>query len=162
MAQATTLLAETLGATWWRWAKRGTSPPSDYEFVLLGFAATDNARRRRWRPSWTPMTLGPGPYPLRLGDGNARGFPPRRSLPAPARGPCWEPALLFTPETEEAAITQWAQSCPCAMGALPRKGYGKHRGHRPGDPPRPAGPLPLGGGKRARRHRLHRKQRRIL
>lgn len=34
-----------------------------------------------------------------------------------------EPALLFTPETEEAGPSPSGPSpCPCAMGSLPRKG----------------------------------------
>ena len=87
-------------------------------------------------------------YPLRLGDGNDEASLLAALSQHQPGGPAGSRPSSSPPETEEAAITQWAQSCPCAMGPCPGRGYGKHRGHRPGDAPRPAGPLPLGGGQR--------------
>ena len=43
VAQAATLLAETLGGDVVEMGQEGDLTPSDYEFVLLGFAAADNA-----------------------------------------------------------------------------------------------------------------------
>ncbi len=63
------------------------------------------------------MTLGPGPStPSSWGTGNDEASllaALSQHQPGALLG---EPALLFTPETEEAAITQWAQSLPLRDG----------------------------------------------
>ena len=121
VAQAATLLAETLGGDVVEMGQEGDLTPSDYEFVLLGFAAADNALPTAVETFLDTYDFGARTlYPFVLGTGNDEASllaALSQHQPGALLG---EPALLFTPETEEAAITQWPSPCPCAMGVLPR------------------------------------------
>ena len=126
VAQATTLLAETLGGDVVEMGQEGDLTPSDYEFVLLGFAATDNALPAAVETFLDTYDFGARTlYPFVLGTGNDEASllaALSQHQPGALLG---EPALLFTPETEEAAITQWAQSLPLRDGGpAPEGGTG--------------------------------------
>ncbi len=117
VAQAATLLAETLGGDVVEMGQEGDLTPSDYEFVLLGFAAADNALPAAVETFLDTYDFGARTlYPFVLGTGNDEASllaALSQHQPGALLG---EPALLFTPETEEAAITQWAQSLPLRDG----------------------------------------------
>ena len=117
VAQAATLLAETLGGDVVEMGQEEDLTPSDYEFVLLGFAAADNAL-----PA-TPMTLGPGPStPSFWGRGTMR-MPSSPPSPSTSPGPCWGSRPSSSPRRRRRRSSPSGPSpCPCAMGALPRKG----------------------------------------
>lgn len=87
--QAATLLAETWGATWWRWARKEDPQPQRLRVCPPGLCPQpDNALPAAVETFLDTYDFwGPDPLPLRPGDGERRGFPPRRSLPAPARAP---------------------------------------------------------------------------
>lgn len=126
VAQAATLLAETLGGDVVEMGQEGDLTPSDYEFVLLGFAAADNALPTAVETFLDTYDFGARTlYPFVLGTGNDEASllaALSQHQPGALLG---EPALLFTPETEEAAITQWAQSLPLADGGpAPEGGTG--------------------------------------
>lgn len=126
VAQAATLLAETLGADVVEMGQEGDLTPSDYEFVLLGFAAADNALPAAVETFLDTYDFGARTlYPFVLGTGNDKASllaALSQHQPGALLG---EPALLFTPETEEAAITQWAQSLPLRDGGpAPEGGTG--------------------------------------
>lgn len=126
VAQAATLLAETLGGDVVEMGQEEDLSPSDYEFVLLGFAAADNALPAAVETFLDTYDFGARTlYPFVLGTGNDEASllaALSQHQPGALLG---EPALLFTPETEEAAITQWAQSLPLADGGpAPEGGTG--------------------------------------
>lgn len=126
VAQAATLLAETLGGDVVEMGQEGDLTPSDYEFVLLGFAAADNALPAAVETFLDTYDFGARTlYPFVLGTGNDEASllaALSQHQPGALLG---EPALLFTPETEEAAITQWAQSLPLRDGGpAPEGGTG--------------------------------------
>ena len=126
VAQAATLLAETLGGDVVEMGQEGDLTPSDYEFVLLGFAATDNALPAAVETFLDTYDFGARTlYPFVLGTGNDEASllaALSQHQPGALLG---EPALLFTSETEEAAITQWAQSLPLRDGGpAPEGGTG--------------------------------------
>ena len=111
------------GPTWWRWARRGTSPPVTTSLSSWALPQRTMQRRRRWRPSWTPMTLGPGPStPSSWGRGTTR-------LPSSAALSQHQPGALLgsrpssSPRRRRRRPSPSGPSpCPCAMGVLPRKG----------------------------------------
>lgn len=126
VAQAATLLAETLGGDVVEMGQEEDLSPSDYEFVLLGFAAADNALPAAVETFLDTYDFGARTlYPFVLGTGNDEASllaALSQHQPGALLG---EPALLFTPETEEAAITQWAQSLPLRDGSpAPEGGTG--------------------------------------
>ena len=126
VAQAATLLAETLGGDVVEMGQEEDLTPSDYEFVLLGFAAADNALPAAVETFLDTYDFGARTlYPFVLGTGNDEDAiltALSQHQPGALLG---EPALLFTPETEEAAITQWAQSLPLRDGGpAPEGGTG--------------------------------------
>ena len=126
VAQAATLLAETLGGDVVEMGQEGDLTPSDYEFVLLGFAAADNALPAAVETFLDTYDFGARTlYPFVLGTGNDEDAiltALSQHQPGALLG---EPALLFTPETEKAAITQWAQSLPLRDGSpAPEGGTG--------------------------------------
>ena len=126
VAQAATLLAETLGGDVVEMGQEEDLSPSDYEFVLLGFAAADNALPTAVETFLDTYDFGARTlYPFVLGTGNDEASllaALSQHQPGALLG---EPALLFTPETEEAAITQWAQSLPLRDGGpAPEGGTG--------------------------------------
>lgn len=71
VAQAATLLAETLGGDVVEMGQEGDLTPSDYEFVLLGFAAADNALPAAVETFLDTYDFGARTlYPFVLGTGN--------------------------------------------------------------------------------------------
>lgn len=71
VAQAATLLAETLGGDVVEMGQEGDLTPSDYEFVLLGFAAADNALPAAVETFLDTYDVGARTlYPFVLGTGN--------------------------------------------------------------------------------------------
>ncbi len=153
MAQAATLLAETLGADVVEMGQEGDLTPSDYEFVLLGFAAADNAAPAAVETFLDTYDFGARTlYPFVLGTGNDEASL-LSALSQHQPGALLGSRPSSSPRRRRRRPSPSGPSpCPCAMGSCPGRGHGKHRGHRPGDAPRPAGPLPLGGGQCPRRH----------
>ena len=107
VAQAATLLAETLGGDVVEMGQEEDLTPSDYEFVLLGFAAADNALPAAVETFLDTYDFGARTlYPFVLGTGNDEDAiltALSQHQPGALLG---EPALLFTSETEKAVITQ--------------------------------------------------------
>ena len=145
VAQATTLLAETLGGDVVEMGQEGDLTPSDYEFVLLGFAATDNALPAAVETFLDTYDFGARTlYPFVLGTGTTR-LPSSPLSPSTSPGPCWGAGPPLHPRDGGGGHHPVGPvPAPARWGPCPGRGYGKHRGHRPGDAPRPAGPLPLG------------------
>ena len=123
VAQATTLLAETLGGDVVEMGQEGDLTPSDYEFVLLGFAATDNALPAAVETFLDTYDFGARTlYPLFWGRGTTR-LPSSPLSPSTSPGPCWGSRPSSSPPRRRRRPSPSGPSpCPCAMGALPRKG----------------------------------------
>ena len=123
VAQAATLLAETLGGDVVEMGQEGDLTPSDYEFVLLGFAAADNALPTAVETFLDTYDFGARTlYPFVLGTGNDEA-----SLLA-ALSQHQPGALLGSRPSSSPRRRRRRPSpsgpspCPCAMGGLPRKG----------------------------------------
>lgn len=123
VAQAATLLAETLGGDVVEMGQEEDLSPSDYEFVLLGFAAADNALPAAVETFLDTYDFGARTlYPFVLGTGNDEDAILTAS-PSTSPGPCWGSRPSSSPRRRRRRPSPSGPSpCPWPMGVLPRKG----------------------------------------
>lgn len=164
VAQAAEAIAGAVGGTLADLSAGGGWNLNAYAFVLLGFAAQNSALPAGVQTFLRESDLGARTiYPFVLGQGNAEDavFAAISDLePGALLG---SSALLLTEGADAESAAAWAEGLSLAGGRGRAAGRREqHRAHRRGDARAAPDALPLGGGKRARRHRLHRKQRRIL